>query len=313
MASVAFLMSGQGEQKPGMGAALIESGAPEVAETFFAASEIFGFDVADVCLHASAEILRDTAYAQPAMCALSVAVAKSLMARGVCPSYVAGFSLGQIAALAVCGMTSEADAFRIAAFRAKAMAKAAAARPGSMCALLGGDMNEARDVCLRQAGNDVLVRANYNAPGQTVVSGDAAAVERAAAVWCEKSRHKSSMLATSGAFHSPLMQPAADELSEFLEGIEFREPSIPLVCNTDARPLSAGDARAHLAAQVSSPVLFEQSVRWLSMQGVDAFVECGFGGVLSKLVRRIEPGALRVAPVSPDEIAQVATDFSNKE
>lgn len=311
--STAFLLSGQGAQKPGMGAALIESGAPEVAETFAIASEAFGFDVADVCLRASADQLRNTALAQPAMCALSVAVAKSLEARGVRPAFVAGFSLGQIAALAVSGMTSERDAFAIAAFRAKAMAEAAAARPGSMCALLGGDMNEARDVCLQVAGDDVLVRANYNAPGQIVVSGDTAAVDRAAEAWKQRPRHKASMLATSGAFHSPLMQPAADALREFLVGVEFREPRVPLVCNTDARPLSATDAREHVALQVASPVLFEQSVRWLSMQGVDAFVECGFGGVLSRLVRRIEPDALRAAPVAPDEIAQVATDFSNKE
>ena len=313
MSNIAFLLSGQGAQKPGMGAALIESESPEVAETFAAARDAFGFDVADVCLHASAETLRDTAYAQPAMCALSIAVAKSLEARGVAPAYVAGFSLGQIAALAVSGMVSERDAFRIAAFRASAMAEAAAARPGSMCALLGGDLNEARDVCLQVAQDDVLVRANYNAPGQTVVSGDVAAVERAAAAWKERSRHKASMLATSGAFHSPLMQPAADALAEFLEGIEFREPRVPLVCNTDARPLSAADARAHLAAQVASPVLFEQSVRWLSMQGVDAFVECGFGGVLTKLVKRIEPDAARFAPVSPDEIAQVAGEVCERE
>ena len=311
--SIAFLLSGQGAQKPGMGAALIESGTPEAAETFAIASEAFGFDVADVCLHASADQLRDTAFAQPAMCALSVAVAKALEARGVRPAFVAGFSLGQIAALAVSGMTSEADAFAIAAYRAKAMAEAAAARPGSMCALLGGDMNEARDVCLQVAGDDVLVRANYNAPGQIVVSGDAAAVDRAAEAWKQRPRHKATMLATSGAFHSPLMQPAADALRDFLVDIEFLEPRVPLVCNTDARPLSAADAREHVALQVASPVLFEQSVRWLSMQGVDAFVECGFGGVLSKLVRRIEPDALRAAPVSPDEIAQIATDFSNKE
>ena len=311
--SIAFLLSGQGAQKPGMGAALIESGAPEAAETFAIASEAFGFDVADVCLHASADQLRDTAFAQPAMCALSVAVAKALEARGVRPAFVAGFSLGQIAALAVSGMTSEADAFAIAAYRAKVMAEAAAARPGSMCALLGGDMNEARDVCLQVAGDDVLVRANYNAPGQIVVSGDAAAVDRAAEAWRQRPRHKATMLATSGAFHSPLMQPAADALRDFLVDIEFLEPRVPLVCNTDARPLSAAVAREHVALQVASPVLFEQSVRWLSMRGVDVFVECGFGGVLSKLVRRIEPDALRAAPVSPDEIAQIATDFSNKE
>lgn len=307
---VAFLLSGQGAQKPGMGAALIEQGAPEVAETFAIASEAFGFDVADVCLNASAETLRDTAFAQPAMCTLSVAVAKALEARGVRPAYVAGFSLGQIAALAVSGMVSERDAFRIAAFRTKVMAEAAAARPGSMCALLGGEPEEASEVCSSAAQGDVLVCANYNAPGQIVISGDVAAVDRAAALWKERPRHKASMLATSGAFHSPLMQPAAEALAEFLEEVEFNEARTPLVCNVDARPLSAADARAHLASQVVSPVLFEQSVHWLSEQGVDTFVECGFGGVLTKLVKRIEPAAARFAPVSPEEIAQVASEVA---
>ena len=118
------------------------------------------------------------------------------------------------------------------------------------------------------------------------------------------------MLATSGAFHSPLMQPAAEALAEFLEEVEFHEARTPLVCNVDARPLSAADARAHLASQVVSPVLFEQSVHWLSEQGVDTFVECGFGGVLTKLVKRIEPTAARFAPVSPEEIAQVASEVA---
>lgn len=307
---VAFLLSGQGAQKPGMGAALIEQGAPEVAETFAIASEAFGFDVADVCLNASAETLRDTAFAQPAMCTLSVAVAKALEARGIRPAYVAGFSLGQIAALAVSGMVSERDAFRIAAFRAKVMAEAAAARPGSMCALLGGEPEEASEVCSSAAQSDVLVCANYNAPGQIVISGDVAAVDRAAALWKERPRHKASMLATSGAFHSPLMQSAAEALAEFLEEVEFHEARTPLVCNVDARPLSAADARTHLASQVVSPVLFEQSVHWLSEQGVDTFVECGFGGVLTKLVKRIEPAAARFAPVSPEEIAQVASEVA---
>ena len=244
------------------------------------------------------------------MCTLSVAVAKALEARGVRPAYVAGFSLGQIAALAVSGMVSERDAFRIAAFRAKVMAEAAAARPGSMCALLGGEPEEASEVCSSAAQGDVLVCANYNAPGQIVISGDVVAVDRAAALWKERPRHKASMLATSGAFHSPLMQPAAEALAEFLEEVEFHEARTPLVCNVDARPLSAADARAHLASQVVSPVLFEQSVHWLSEQGVDTFVECGFGGVLTKLVKRIEPAAARFAPVSPEEIAQVASEVA---
>ena len=290
---VAFLLSGQGAQKPGMGAALIEQGSPEVAETFAIASEAFGFDVADVCLNASAETLRDTAFAQPAMCTLSVAVAKALEARGVRPAYVAGFSLGQIAALAVSGMVSERDAFRIAAFRAKAMAEAAAARPGSMCALLGGEPEEASEVCSSAAQGDVLVCANYNAPGQIVISGDVAAIDRAACAWKERPRHKASMLATSGAFHSPLMQPAADELDAYLAKVNFKQPCVPLICNVDARPLSAEDARRRLVEHLTHPVRFDQSVQALADQGAAVFAEVGFGGVLSNLIKRIDRKAAR--------------------
>lgn len=131
------------------GAALIEQGLPEVAETFAIASEAFGFDVADVCLNASAETLRDTAFAQPAMCTLSVAVAKALEARGVRPAYVAGFSLGQIAALAVSGMVSERDAFRIAAFPREGYGRSRGGAPGSMCALLGGRALKRQARCAR--------------------------------------------------------------------------------------------------------------------------------------------------------------------
>ncbi len=206
-------------------------------------------------------------------------------------------------------MVSERDAFRIAALRAKVMAEAAAARPGSMCALLGGEP-EASEVCSRRCARRRARVRQLQRTWSNCYFGDVAAVDRAVALWKERPRHKASMLATSGAFHSPLMQPAGGALAEFLEEVEFHEARTPLVCNVDARPLSAADARAHLASQVVSPVLFEQSVHWLSEQGVDTFVECGFGGVLTKLVKRIESAAARFAPVSPEEIAQVASEVA---
>lgn len=303
MGKVAFLLSGQGAQKPGMGVGLM--GIPEAREIFDAASDAFGFDVADACLNATPERLNDTAIAQPAMCACSVASAAALRAAGVAPDFVAGFSLGQIGALAVSGMVDVAEAFRIAAFRAEAMAKAAARRDGAMCALMGGGADEVEALCATCAQDEVLVPANYNSPGQIVVSGDRAAVVRAQEAWCALPKHRAAMLATSGAFHSPLMQDAADELAEFLAGVEFRAADVPLICNVDARPLDAAEAADHLVRQVVSPVRFEQSVTWLADQGVDTFVECGFGGVLAGLVRRIDKGAARFKAETEEEIASV--------
>lgn len=290
MGKIAFLFSGQGAQKPGMGTALF--GVPEVDAVFAEASAAFGFDVAAACAQATAEEINSTALAQPAMCTLSVACAHALQARGVQPDFVAGFSLGQIAALEAAGMLGTAETFKLAAFRAQVMAEAAEAADGAMCALMGGTAEEVEALCERVAGSDVLVAANYNAPGQVVVSGNRAAVERAKDAWAGPG-HRAAMLATSGAFHSPLMQPAADAMAHYLEGVTFAQPTVPLVCNVDARPLDAACAAQHLAAQVVSPVRFQQSIEWLCEQGVDTFVECGFGGVLSGLVRKTAKEARR--------------------
>lgn len=302
MSKTAFLLSGQGAQKPGMGAGLVDAGIPEVDEVFAEASQAFGFDVADAALHADADRLNDTAVAQPVMCATSVAVARALQARGVQPGYVLGFSLGQISALAVSGMLSLQDTFRLAAFRAQAMAEAAVQQDGAMCALMGGTPEEVEALCGECAQSGILVPANYNAPGQVVVSGDRAAILRAQEAWSGPGK-RSALLATSGAFHSPLMQPAADALEGFLQTVDFQEPRIPLICNVTAQPLDAAHARQHLVDQVKSPVLFSQSVSWLAGQGVTNFVECGFGGVLAGLVRRIDKSAARLRVENQETLA----------
>ena len=249
--------------------------------------------------------LADTAVSQPALCTLSVAQVRALVKRGIKPDYVAGVSLGQIGALAASGMLDAKTAFSLVRDRSRAMAEACRLRPGSMCALMGGTEQEVFDVCSSCAEGDVLVPANFNAPGQIVVSGDATAVARAKEAWSGPGR-RSAMLATAGAFHSPLMRPAAEVFAARLENVVFDEAKIPLVCNVDARPLLADDAAAHLVAHLTSPVLFSQSVTWLIEQGVDTFVECGTGGVLAGLVRRVDKGTVRMRIESREDLEAVA-------
>lgn len=285
-----FLFSGQGSQKPGMGADLMDM--PEVRATFACASEVLGFDVADLVLNADAAELNDTRNAQPALCVLSVAVARALMARGVQPAAVLGFSLGQVSALAVSGMLTDEAVFALVKVRSQLMAEAAAAHPGAMSALLKADEDGVQALCEQCAEGDVLVPANFNCPGQIVIAGTPAAVERAEAAWAEAGK-RSSRLATSGAFHSPLMASAAEGMAAYLESVEFSEARVPLVCNVTARPLSAADARENLVRHLTSPVRFDASVAALAAAGADTFVEVGFGGVLANLVKRIDKTATR--------------------
>lgn len=285
-----FLFSGQGAQKPGMGSDLLN--VPEVATAVACASDVLGYDVVELMTSAPADKLNDTRFAQPAMCVLSVGIARALMARGITPSYVLGFSLGQVSALAVSGMLSDEETFAFVRERASLMAEAAASYPGVMSALLRADEESVAKLCETCAQGQVLVAANYNGPGQIVISGEVEAVERAEAAWAASGK-RSARLATSGAFHSPLMQQAADKLDEYLAHVTFSEPGIPLICNTDAKPLRAADAREHLVRHLTHPVLFQQSVEALADQGADVFAEVGFGGVLSNLVKRIDRKAAR--------------------
>lgn len=280
-----FMCSGQGAQKPGMGADLLA--LPEVAATFELASDVMGIDLAHLACEGSTEEVNDAYNAQALTMAVSVGVGNALFARGLEPKAVVGFSLGQISALALAGALDEEAAFGLLRVRASAMARAAAETQGAMAALLGATVPDAEALCTECSEGQVLVAANHNCPGQVVISGEVSAVDRAQEAWASAGK-RAARLNTAGAFHSPLMQSAADELAAYCVNVEFRQPRIPLVCNTDARPFLAQQAAERLAAQVVSPVLFEESVVYLASQGCARFVEAGFGGVLAGLVRRID-------------------------
>lgn len=291
--AVVFMCSGQGSQKPGMGVSLL--GVPEVQDALACASEVFGRDIVALIDSEGEEAqaqLNETRNAQVAIAALSIGIGRALMARGIRPDALLGFSLGQISALALSGMLTDEEAFRLIDKRSQVMDEAARAHPGAMSALLKADEQGVRELCEQCAQGDVLVPANYNCPGQIVIAGDVAAIERAEEAWKERGG-KFSRLATQGAFHSPLMQSACEPFAEYLSTVDFGEPFIPVICNTDAKPLDVDTVRQHLVDHLTHPVLFQQSVEALEGLGADTFVEVGFGGVLSGLVRRIDKEATR--------------------
>lgn len=288
-----FMASGQGSQKPGMGVSLFN--VPEVKAALETASEVFDKDIValiDDEGEQAQEQLNETRNAQVAIAALSIGIGRALMARGIRPDAILGFSLGQISALALSGMLTDEEAFKLIDVRSRVMGDAAKERAGAMSALLKADKESVEKLCEECAQDDVLAPANYNCPGQIVIAGDIAAVERAEEAWKEQGG-KASRLATQGAFHSPLMESATRPFAEYLETVDFKEPEIPVICNTDAQPLEVETVRQHLVDHLTHPVLFEQSVAALEDAGADAFIEVGFGGVLSGLVRRIDKEAQR--------------------
>lgn len=294
-----WMLPGQGAQKPGMGADLLE--LPQVAQAFALASDVLGLDLADLSRNGSAEDVSRPFNAQALTMAVSVGTGRFLQANGLGPSAVLGFSLGQIGALALAGVLSDEQAFRLLKVRATAMAAACEQVPGGMLALLGADAQDAEELCKECAGGEVLLPANYNCPGQIVISGTEAAIERAGARWKELG-NKASRLNASGAFHSPHMEQAAEAVAEACADLDFREPEVPLICNTDARPFRANEAAARLAAQVKSPVRFSQSVEYLIAQGETDFLEVGFGAVLNGLVKRIDRATNRMKAGTLDQV-----------
>ncbi len=286
---IAFQFPGQGSQSVGMGADLADA-YPEARDVFDEADDVLDFELSRLCWEGPEEKLRSTENAQPALLTHGVAAARVLASHGLTPAAAAGHSLGEFTAHVAAGSLAFADALRLVRVRGEAMAEAGRARPGTMAAIIGLDEARVERLCeeARDEG-EVLVPANYNSPGQIVISGSTGAVRRVMSDAREHGARMAIELQVSGAFHSPLMSPAVDALREALQEVEIRPAAIPVVANVNARPVSVpGEIRERLVEQVSGAVRWTECVLALRGLGVRKLVEPGPGHVLTGLVKRID-------------------------
>lgn len=271
-----------------MGADLAES-VPAARAVFDEADEALGFSLSKLCFEGPEEDLRLTANTQPAILTCSIATYEAAKAHGVAPSFVAGHSLGEYSALVAAGAMSFRDAVQLVRKRGQFMQEAVPAGVGAMAAILGLEAEKVVAVCDEAAQGEVVSPANYNSPGQIVIAGHTAAVERAAELSLDAGARKAIMLPVSAPFHCALMEPARERLVPELDAIEFHDLSIPLVNNVAATVVVSGDeAREGLKRQVPNPVLWDQSIAKLAGEGVESFLEVGPGRVLTGLLRSID-------------------------
>ena len=287
--SKAYIFPGQGSQFPGMGKALYERSA-EARELMDKANDILGFPITDIMFGESAEDLKATRVTQPAIFIHSVVLA--LCSGLETPAMVAGHSLGEFSALAAAGAMSFEDALRLVAVRASAMQKCCEQVPGSMAAIIKLPTETIEEICASCSG--LVIPANYNSEGQVVISGEAEAVAEACKKMMEAGAKRALPLPVSGAFHSPLMEPARLELAEAIDRTPFRAPACPVYQNVTALPSTDPDViKANLLKQLTSPVRWTQTVQNMVADGADYFLEIGPGTVLQGLVGRIAPEVVK--------------------
>jgi [acyl-carrier-protein] S-malonyltransferase len=285
--SKAYIFPGQGAQFTGMGKDLYESNTTARA-LFDQANQILGFNLTEIMFAGSAEDLKQTRVTQPAIFLHSVAVA---LAGGAVPDMVAGHSLGEFSSLVVNKTLSFEDALKLVYKRAMAMQKACEINPSTMAAILGLDDQKVEEICA-SIKDEVVVAANYNCPGQLVISGSLKGIEIA----CEKMKaagaKRALPLQVGGAFHSPLMEPAREELAAAIQSTTFGTPTCPVYQNVNAAPSKdVSVIRKNLIDQLTSPVRWTQSVQKMTADGATTYIECGPGKVLQGLVKKISPSA----------------------
>lgn len=283
----AFVFPGQGAQYVGMGKPLFEK-SPEAKKLFTQANEILGFAITDVMFEGPEEAQRQTKVTQPAVFLHSVILAR--LFPNFKPDMVAGHSLGEFSALVASGALSFEDGLRLVSARAMAMQAACELEPSTMAAIIGLPDEKVEEIC--NGINEIVVPANFNCPGQLVISGSMKGVEQACEALKAAGAKRALPLKVGGAFHSPLMEPARQKLAEAIEKTQFNKPLCPIYQNVDAKPhTDPAEIKANLVKQLTSPVRWTQIVRAMVADGTKAFVELGPGNVLQGLIKKTEPTA----------------------
>jgi [acyl-carrier-protein] S-malonyltransferase len=291
MSKIAFCFPGQGSLEAGMGRDVAEA-VPEALDVFERGAEACGLDLKRLCFESPIEHLVETEVQQPALVAMSLAMLAAVRTRGIEPDYVVGHSVGEFAALAAASALGTEEAVGLVRERGLAMAEAARQHPGSMAAILGLDDEVVERLCRQIIG---VWPANYNCPGQVVVSGEDAAVDECCSEAERAGARRAIKLKVSGAFHSPLVARAADRLKPALDRVRFNEPMAPFMSTVTARIEPAQRMGTLLVDQLTAPVRFTHATRELMREGVRTFVEVGPGNVLSGLVKRIDRGVKAVS------------------
>jgi len=308
--SIGLVFPGQGSQSVGMGKALAEA-YPDIRSLYDQASSVLGYDIAALCFEGPSERLNLTEYTQPALLVSSMAALHAFKPLGLTPIAVAGHSLGEYSALVAAGGMTYREAVGIVQKRARYMAEAVPPGTGLVAALLGLAADVVKEVCREASAVGVVAAANFNSPGQVVIAGEKAAVERAIELAKAKGCKKAILLPVSVPVHTPLMQAAADRLAGELAAIRWSDLKMPLVNNAEARPIAkAGDIQASLVRQLPSSVLWEDSVKAMAAMGVTTFVEVGPGTVLSGLIKRIVPDAMTLNVNDLKSLEATRTAFS---
>ena len=280
----AYIFPGQGAQFSGMGLDLYEN-SPLAQELFEKANDILGFSITDIMFEGSAEDLKETKVTQPAIFLHSVILAKTL-GDDFQPDMVAGHSLGEFSALVAAGALTFEDGLKLVSQRAQAMQKACEQQPSTMAAVLGLDDDIVEKICATTDG--VVVAANYNCPGQLVISGEVEAINTACETLKEEGARRALVLPVGGAFHSPLMEPAREELATAIENTTFSKPKCPIYQNVSASAITdENEIKSNLISQLTAPVRWTQSVQQMIADGASHFTEVGPGKVLQGLVKKI--------------------------